>query len=154
MFRKICSLVALATLAIPAAVEAQNLISNKRMDSVFFGLVKPGIAKPRSTNDYIQGANCAARSEIFSKDFNGSGHLKIPAATRKLRPMTITCAYNGKTRKFTIQSEPVFLANPAHRAIILRGSRMKDEAKRSAFIANAQSKLKYWGYGNSIIVNF
>lgn len=145
---------ALAALTLPMQAGAEGLISSKRVDSVFFGLVKPGIAKPRTTNDYIMGASCQARSEIFSKDFSGSGHLKIPAATRKLRPMKITCSHGGKTRSFTIASEPVFLANPGHRMIIMRAGRMRNDAKREAFIAQEKAKLKYWGYGNSIIVNF
>ena len=37
----------------PLAANAQDLIAKKRVDSVFFGLVKPGIGKPRSVNDYI-----------------------------------------------------------------------------------------------------
>ncbi|WP_293449697.1 hypothetical protein [Planktotalea sp.] len=121
---------------------------------MFFGLIKPGIARARTAADYIQWAKCQVRSEIFSKDFSGFGHLKIPAATRKLSPMKIVCTYNGSTRKYTIESEKIFLANPFHRALIMRGSRMKNETKRAVLLKKTREKLQFRGYGNSIIVNF
>ncbi|MGB7319233.1 MAG: hypothetical protein WBC85_14815 [Planktotalea sp.] len=80
--------------------------------------------------------------------------MNIPAATRKLKPMTITCTKDGQSRSFIVQSEKIFLPRPDHRMMIMRLGGIKDEAVRKAKIAEAHADLQYRGYGNSIVVNF
>lgn len=42
-------------LLLPSLASAQDLIANKRVDSVFFGLIKPGIARARTAGLYPRG---------------------------------------------------------------------------------------------------
>lgn len=132
----------------------EGLIVDKRVDSVFFALVPPGMDRVETWRDYLSDVPCSVRSEIFNLDVVAPTNLHIPAANRPLSPMTITCTYEGTTRSFRVESEKVFLANPIHRATIMRIGSIRDEAVRNREIERVQENLNYWGYGNSIILNF